>query len=154
MAGIIAECTIKTTKKGDTMALITIEDFTGRFPVIIFSRVYHAFVREIYQDNIVSIEGRYSVDERESKIIAMSVAKLSNQEPVEVRLKIAAYLENPLVQRELMQAFQKFKGDDVVFLKLMGSRKIIKTTSNYWVNSRADGFEEAMKKILGSDCFA
>lgn len=153
VAGIIAECTIKTTKKGDTMAMITIEDFTGRFPVIIFSRVYHTFVREIYQDNIVSIEGRYSVDERESKIIAMSVAKLSTQEPVEVRLKIDAYLENSLVQRELMQAFHKFKGDDVVFLKLMGSRKIIKTTSDYWVNSRAEGFKEAMEKILGKDCF-
>ena len=62
-------------------------------------------------------------------------------------------MENPLVQRELLQAFQKFHGDDVVYLKLMGSRKIIKTTSNYWVNSEAEGFKEAMERILGKDCF-
>ena len=93
------------------------------------------------------------MDERESKIVAQSVTRLSKKAPSEVKLKIEAYLENPLVQRELLQAFQKFHGDDVVYLKLMGSRKIIKTTSNYWVNSEAEGFKEAMERILGKDCF-
>ena len=77
---------------------------------------------------------------------------MSNRAPVEVKLKIEAYLENPLVQRELLNAFQKFHGNDVVFLKLMGSRKMVKTSSNYWVDSRAEGFKEAMEKILGKDC--
>ena len=85
--------------------------------------------------------------------MAQSVTRLSKKAPSEVKLKIEAYLENPLVQRELLQAFQKFHGDDVVYLKLMGSRKIIKTTSNYWVNSEAEGFKEAMERILGKDCF-
>ena len=153
VAGIISNCTIKTTKRGDTMALLTLEDFTGRFNVIVFSRLYHEVIREIFEDNIVAIEGRFSVDERESKIVAQSVTKLSNRAPTEIKLKIEAYLENPLVQRELLNAFQKFHGNDVVYLKLMGSRKIIKTTSNYWVNSQAEGFKEAMEKILGKDCF-
>lgn len=153
VAGIISNCTIKTTKKGDTMALLTLEDFTGRCNVIVFSRLYHECLREIFEDNIVAIEGRFSVDERESKIVAQSLTKLSNRAPVEVKLKIDAYLENPLVQRELLNAFQKFHGNDVVFLKLMGSRKIIKTTPNYWVNSEAEGFREAMEKILGKGCF-
>ena len=153
VAGIIANCTIKTTKKGDTMALLTLEDFTGRCNVIVFTRLYHEVLREIYEDNIVAIEGRFSVDERESKIVAQSLTKLSNRAPVEIKLKIEAYLENPLVQRELLNVFQKFHGNDVVYLKLMGSRKIIKTTPNYWVNSEAAGFREAMEKILGKGCF-
>ena len=153
VAGIISNCSIKNTKKGDTMALLTLEDFTGRANVIVFSRLYHECLREIFEDNIVAIEGRFSVDERESKIVAQSVTRLSKKAPSEVKLKIEAYLENPLVQRELLQAFQKFHGDDVVYLKLMGSRKIIKTTSNYWVNSEAEGFKEAMERILGKDCF-
>ena len=153
VAGIISNCSIKNTKKGDTMALLTLEDFTGRANVIVFSRLYHECLREIFEDNIVAIEGRFSVDERESKIVAQSVTRLSKKAPSEVKLKIEAYLENPLVQRELLQAFQKFHGDDVVYLKLMGSRKIIKTTSNYWGNSEAEGFKEAMERILGKDCF-
>ena len=152
VAGIISNCTIKNTKKGDTMALLTLEDFTGRFNIIVFSRVYHQFLRQIHEDSIVAIEGRFSVDERESKIVAQSITPLSNAEPTTVQLKIEAYLENPLVQRELLQTFQKFHGNDIVYLKLMGSRKMVKTSSNYWVDSRAEGFKEAIEKILGKDC--
>ena len=152
VAGIISGCTIKTTKSGDTMALLTLEDFTGRFPVIVFPKSYQACIRDVFEDNVVSIEGRFSVDERESKIIAMSVHSLSSKPPTELMLKIDAHLENPLVQRELMQLFQKYKGDDVVYLKLMGSRKIIKTTADFWVNSEAPGFAEDIVKILGEGC--
>ena len=152
VAGIISSCNIKTTKSGDTMALLTLEDFTGRFPVIIFPKNYQACIRDVFEDNVVSIEGRFSVDERESKIIAMSVHSLSSKPPTELMLRIEAHLENPLVQRELMQLFQKYKGEDVVYLKLMGSRKIIKTTADFWVNSEAPGFAEDIVKILGEDC--
>ncbi|WP_293838788.1 DNA polymerase III subunit alpha [uncultured Phascolarctobacterium sp.] len=152
VAGIISGCTIKTTKSGDTMALLTLEDFTGRFPVIIFPKSYQACIRDVFEDNVVSIDGRFSVDERESKIIAMSVHSLSSKPPTELMLRIDAHLENPLVQRELMQLFQKYKGEDVVYLKLMGSRKIIKTTADFWVNSEAPGFAEDIVKILGEGC--
>ena len=152
VAGIISGCTIKTTKSGDTMALLTLEDFTGRFPVIVFPKSYQACIRDVFEDNVVSIEGRFSVDERESKIIAMSVHSLSSKPPTELMLRIDAHLENPLVQRELMQLFQKYKGEDVVYLKLMGSRKIIKTTADFWVNSEAPGFAEDIVKILGEGC--
>ena len=101
----------------------------------------------------MAIEGRFSVDERESKIVAQSVVRLSNAAPTEVRIKIEPYLENPLVQRELMNVFTRYHGNDVVYLKLMGSRKIVKTTANFWVNSRAEGFKEAIEKILGQGCF-
>ncbi len=152
VAGIISACSIKNTKKGDTMAVLTLEDFSGRFPVIAFPKTYHACVKDIFEDNVVAIEGRFNVDERESKIIALSVQTLSAREPVQVRLRVEAHLENPLVQRELVQLFAKYKGEDIVYLHLMGSRKVIKTTPNFWVNSEAPGFAEDVVKILGTDC--
>ena len=152
VAGIITGCTIKTTKSGDTMALLTLEDFTGRFPVIVFPKNYRSCIKDIYEDNVVAIEGRFSVDERESKIIAQRVTSLSSKPQAELMLKIEAHLENPLVQRELLQLFQKYKGNDVIYLKLMGSRKIIKTTPDFWVDSEAPGFAEDIVKILGEGC--
>ncbi len=77
---------------------------------------------------------------------------LSAREPVQVRLRVEAHLENPLVQRELVQLFAKYKGEDIVYLHLMGSHKVIKTTPNFWVNSEAPGFAEDVVKILGRDC--
>lgn len=152
VAGILSGCTIKTTKSGDTMALLTLEDFTGRFPVIVFPRAYRDCIKDIYEDNVVAVEGRFSIDERESKIIAQRITILSNKPAEEIMLKIEAHLENPLVQRELVQVFQKYKGEDIVYLKLMGSRKIIKTTPDFWVNSEAPGFAEDIVKILGENC--
>ena len=152
VAGILSGCTIKTTKSGDTMALLTLEDFTGRFPVIVFPRAYRDCIKDIYEDNVVAVEGRFSIDERESKIIAQRITSLSSKPAEEIMLKIEAHLENPLVQRELVQVFQKYKGEDIVYLKLMGSRKIIKTTPDFWVNSEAPGFAEDIVKILGENC--
>ena len=152
VAGIISGCTIKTTKSGDTMALLTLEDFTGRFPLIVFPKTYRSCIKDIYEDNVVAVEGRFSIDERESKIVAMQVRSLSAKPAAEIMLKIEAHLENPLVQRELVQVFQKYRGEDIIYLKLMGSRKIIKTTPDFWVNSEAPGFAEDIVKILGENC--
>lgn len=134
------------------MAVLTLEDFSGRFPVIVFPKTYHLALKDIFEDNVVAIEGRFNTDERESKIIALSVRTLPCKEPVQVWLQIAAYLENDLVQRELLRIFAKYKGDDVVYLRLLGSRKVIKTNPGLWVNSDAPGFAEDITKLLGENC--
>lgn len=153
VAGIISGCKITNTKKGNSMARFTLEDFSGRFSVLAFPKTYYEFLQEIFVDNIVAVEGRISADERDSVLVAKTIAKLSYLKPEEVRLQVEKYLDNPLVQRELLQLFQKFRGHDVVYLKLMGARKIIRLKPEYWVNAKADGFKDAVEKILGSGCF-
>lgn len=152
VAGIISECVIKTTKRGDTMAVLTLEDYTGRVEVLVFPSVYQSCMKETYKENIVAAEGRLNIDERSKSINAMKIVKLSNSAG-EVRIKIVPYLENQLVQRELARVFSKFKGNDIVYLHLMGSRKIIKTVPAFWVDSTAEGFKEAIERVLGKDCF-
>ncbi len=152
VAGIISECVIKTTKRGDTMAVLTLEDYTGRVEVLVFPSVYQSCMKETYKENIVAVEGRLNIDERSKSINAVKIGKLSNSAG-EVRIKIVPYLENQLVQRELTRVFSKFKGNDIVYLHLMGSRKIIKTVPTFWVDSTAEGFKEAIERVLGKDCF-
>lgn len=154
VAGIISECNLRNTKKGDTMAILTLEDFSGRFAVIVFPQAFQRSVRDIYKDGVVAVEGRYSVDERERKIIASKVYPLRIDEQVSVsnvnvHLKIDAYLENNLVQRELMKVFRKYKGNDMVILHLMGSRKSIKTTQDFWVDATSPELVEELERILG-----
>lgn len=154
VAGIISECSLRNTKKGDTMATLVLEDFTGRFPVIVFPQAFQKSIRDIYKDGVVAVEGRYSVDERERKVIAARVYPLKANEQIQsskvvVHVKIDAYLENNLVQRELMRVFKNYKGNDMVLLYLMGSRKTIKTSQDFWVDSASDGFVEEIERILG-----
>ena len=152
VAGIISSCTLKNTKRGDVMALFTLEDFCGRFPVIVFPKAYQQAVKLLHEDSIIAIEGRFSIDERERKIIAHSIKPLRSG-GCQVRLKLGQAQENIEVQRRLRSVFYRFKGDDVVYLHLMGSRKIIKTNPDFWVDSASPGFKEAVEEVLGPDCF-
>jgi DNA polymerase-3 subunit alpha len=152
VAGIITSCAIRNTKMGDTMAILTIEDLTGKLDVVVFPKAFRSHSKDIYQDNIVVIEGSFSVDERESKVIAFKLNKLSKVNS-DVHLKIAPHYENALVQRELKRIFDKYKGNDEVYLHLEGSKKIVKTNSSFWVDSSIPEFKNEIKKVLGEDCF-
>ncbi len=152
VAGIITSCNIRTTRRGDTMAILTLEDLTGKLDVIVFSKAFRIHSKDIFQDNIVAVEGNFNVDERESKVVAFSVQRLPKK-IADVHLRIAPHLENALVQRELKRIFDKYKGNDEVYLHLAKSKKIVKTDSSFWVDSSTKGFKEEITKILGADCF-
>lgn len=134
------------------MALLTLEDHTGRIEVIVFPKSFRMSVKEIFQDNIIYVEGRFNTDERETKIIASNIRKLPNQ-ITEVHLAIPAYLENALVQKELKRIFESYSGNDEVYLHLLGSKKVVKTDKSFWVDSTKAKFKEEITKVLGKDCF-
>ncbi len=152
VAGIISACNIRNTKKGDAMALITLEDFTGRMQVIAFPQTYRRDLRDIYEDSIVGVEGRYSVDERERKIIASRIYKLSaSTAPQTIEIIIDANFETAPVQQALMRILRKYHGKDPVLLRLMGSRKMVRTSEDFWVDSRNDDFVSEIARLLGND---
>lgn len=76
VGGIISRCEVKSTKRGDTMAILTLEDFSGKMSVIAFPKTYSEYSGLIAEDSIVGIEGRFSVDEREAKVIASEIVGL------------------------------------------------------------------------------
>ncbi len=153
VAGIITGCVLKNTKRGDSMALLTLEDFSGSVQVVVFPKVYQECLKDIYQENIVCVLGRFSTDERESKIVAGEVRRLKQEIEREVRLNITRDKDTQAVQEALRGIFAKYRGGDTVYLHLTASRKIIKTAAAYWVNSAADGFREDVQAVLGEDCF-
>ena len=53
IAGLISGVRLRTTKSGDTMAVLTLEDFSGRIEVVVFTRQYHEFSSLLYQENVV-----------------------------------------------------------------------------------------------------
>jgi DNA polymerase-3 subunit alpha len=81
VAGIVAECNIRLTKKGDNMAILTLEDFTGRVSVVVFPKTYNLYSRLLMQDAVLAVEGRFSIDEREEKIMASEIVELREGEP-------------------------------------------------------------------------
>jgi DNA polymerase-3 subunit alpha len=82
VAGIVSQCNIKITKKGDSMAVLTLEDFSSKISVIVFPKTYSECSRFLAQDMIIGVEGRYQVDEREQKVNAAVVMPLEEHAKV------------------------------------------------------------------------
>jgi len=76
VGGIISATDIKVTKKGDSMAVLALEDFSSRIEVVVFPQAYNEYSSQLLEDSVIEVEGRFSVDERGSKIIASRLAVL------------------------------------------------------------------------------
>lgn len=66
IAGLIASLTVKWTRKGDRMMVLTIEDMDGEVEVVVFPKMVERYEDILAVDKIVAIGGR--VDRREDEV--------------------------------------------------------------------------------------
>ncbi len=69
LGGIIESVSVKTTKRGDSMAFLTIEDMMGEVEVIVFPREYMRYRDMLVTDSKVFVTGNASVSDEECKLI-------------------------------------------------------------------------------------
>ena len=69
LGGMVEAVTIKTTRNGDNMAFITLEDLTGTVEVVVFPRDYSRYRELLVKDNKLLIRGNASVTEDEAKLL-------------------------------------------------------------------------------------
>lgn len=80
LGAIISIVNIKTTRRNDVMAFITLEDKFGSIEGVVFPKVYQKLSRFIYEDNIVLVKGKLSVREDENaKILIDDISPVSNE---------------------------------------------------------------------------
>lgn len=75
VGGMIADKTIKYTKKDKVMAFINLEDLVGNVEVVIFPQDYEKYGSLLQEDAKVFIKGRISVEEdKDGKLICEQIA--------------------------------------------------------------------------------
>jgi DNA polymerase III subunit alpha len=78
IAGIVTDFRTRRTKKGDLMALFTLEDLTGAVETVVFPNSYSKFEPFMSADYPILISGRFEFeDERSCKVIASDLQPLS-----------------------------------------------------------------------------
>ena len=65
----MTEITKKTTRNGDEMAFLTVEDMFGTVEVVVFARDYRANKERLVKDTKLLIKGNASIDERGGKLL-------------------------------------------------------------------------------------
>ena len=61
--------------------------------------------------------------------------------------------ESDIVTKALIAILQKHHGSTMVFLKLMGSRKRIRLSPQYYVNGQDMTLQDELKELLGENTF-
>ena len=79
LAGIITSLTIKTTKRNDRMAFITLEDKYGEIECIFFASQLQKYADIVAEDNAVCLEGNVSLRDDEEPKLIVNKATLLNE---------------------------------------------------------------------------
>lgn len=150
VGGLITGVRIRSTKKGERMATFMLEDLTGSIGVIAFPRTYGECRSQIEEDQPVAITGMLKFDEETPRLFANRIEPLREREK-EIHLFIGKGRNTPDVQAQLGAIFSAFHGKNPVYLHVEETRQVIRTRPQFWVDGKAPGFTDAIKRVLGEE---
>ena len=75
VGGIIVSAERKTTKRGDNMGVIKLEDIYGQIDCVFFPKSYEANKNLLTEEEIVKVSGRLQIKENEVQIVADKLEK-------------------------------------------------------------------------------
>lgn len=132
LGGLVVQSRKITTKGGDPMAFLTLEDMTGQVEVVIFPRVFAKFARVLDgQANVLLVTGRLQLREDTPKIIAEEISTLAEQSKPKVYLKVGSSDQRLLQQ--LRATLQLCHGKSPVYLCFSNPKKTLLTHDEFWV---------------------
>ncbi|HET7648487.1 MAG TPA: DNA polymerase III subunit alpha [Gaiellaceae bacterium] len=152
VGGMVGSLRQMTTKKGDPMAFVGLEDVTGSVEVVAFTTTYATARELLVPDAVVIVKGR--VDQKgagETKLVAIEITPFeATPERREVRLKVDARVAPAGVIRELGSVVRDFPGEAPVYVELVTSLgpKLLELGDKFRVNPDPDFFAE-VRHLLG-----
>jgi DNA polymerase-3 subunit alpha len=152
VGGIVGAVKQLTTKKGDPMVFLRLDDLRGSAEVVVFNSVYAAARELCVVDQVLVVKGRIDhKQEGETKLIAIEVSAFDAMpERREVRLRVDARSAPPGLIRELAGLVRDFPGESPVVVSLETSQgpKTLAFGPSYRVRPAPDFFAE-VKALLG-----
>ena len=157
VGGIVGAIKHLTTKKGDPMVFMRLDDVTGGAEVVVFNSVYEAARELIGADRVLIVKGRVDhKQEGETKLLASEVSPFEAiPERREVCLRVDAQRAPAGVIRELAGLIRDFPGEAPVFVDLetsLGSKRL-EFGAGYRVAPTPDFYAE-VKHLLGEAALA
>jgi DNA polymerase III subunit alpha len=151
VGGIVGAMRQTTTKKGEPMVFMRVDDVTGSVEVIVFNSVYGAARDLLETDRVLVVKGRIDHKEGETKLIAMEVAPFESMpERNEVRLKLDARRAPAGTIRELAGLLRDYPGEAAVVAAIETSAGPLTLAfgPDFRVRPEPDFFAE-VKSLLG-----
>jgi DNA polymerase-3 subunit alpha len=156
VGGIVSAIKQLTTKKGDPMVFMRLDDVLGSAECVVFNSVYAASRELLMIDSVLVVKARVDHKEGESKLIALEVTSFdATPERREVRLKLDARRARAGIIKELAAVVRDFPGEAPVVVDLVtsGGARVFQFGADYRVRPEPDFFAE-VKALLGEAAVA
>ena len=156
VAGVVENVRVQTTKRGDNMAFVTIEDLYGTLEIVVFPREYNNY-RALFDNNSkLLIRGNASLSDRGSNLIASEIYTLDEiRQDMEAENKeLWVCFENEeqynVQEQTFLNILGRYKGRTVAIVMLRDSRKINRMAEKYRVVA-SDELIQALKDFKGEE---
>ena len=154
VAGLVTKVDVKTTRKGELWAIVTVEDLSGSIDVLFFPRSYESISHILATDLVVQVEGRVKERDRERTINGMSMTVLDLGEdgnaPVVLELPVHRCTEPVLT--DLKSIISGYPGPCPVQLRILrpGEKPtLVQFDPSFNVDSNTSFFAD-LKAALGA----
>jgi DNA polymerase-3 subunit alpha len=148
VAGLAASVRINTTRKGDNMAMMQLDDTKGLAEVMVFPKVYDKCEAAIQEDAVVKVRGRVERKEGIPRVVAVEVEALDlkpGHDPLYVDAELFVGRPREILDQAL-EVVGRYRGESPMVLYSGEAEEQV-----CHVNDVSDLHAE-LKQILGPDC--
>ena len=153
LIGIISDINKITTKASmEPMAKFKLEDFTGLIECVCFPRDFVKYGYQIYDDNVVIVEGHINNEKNKKTIITSNISNILDlEENKYLNLYILIDEETKDFTSDLKSLIRDNKGENAVYMAIVNDekREIIKLSDKYKVNL-SKSFIGKLVKLVGT----
>ncbi len=155
IGGLITQIQRKVSRRGDSWAIVTVEDLEGAVDVMFFANSYTQHSMNLMEDRIVVIRGRVDKREEQVKVMAldMSLPDISLAPAGPLIISMDTVRCTPPVVDRIKEILRSHPGKREVHLKLDDGRKslVMKIGDDLRVTA-SPSLSADLKAILGPDC--
>jgi DNA polymerase-3 subunit alpha len=149
--GLVTSLQKKWTRKGDLMAVFTLEDLQSTVEVMVFPKTMQNYGHLLDDDAVVIVRGRVDTRDDQPKLMAMELERfepvVDGNPPVRINLRPAALSDELL--SALKALLSEHPGESQVFLHI-GDRQVLLLPDNFAVLATA-GLLAELRELLGSE---
>jgi DNA polymerase-3 subunit alpha len=150
IGGVVTGLQRKWTRKGDLMAVFTLEDLRSAVEVMVFPRTMTEHGHKLVDDAVVVVKGRVDKRDDAPKLIAQTieVVEVGDGDAEPLRLRVPPQLLSSATVAHLKQILADHPGGAPVFLHL-GERQIVRLPEQWNVDT-SNGLLGQLRVVLGA----
>jgi len=152
VGGLATSVRTNTTRKGDMMAMLQLDDTRGLAEVMVFPRVYSRYAGCVREDAVLKVKGKVEMKEGIPRIVALEMEELHLEPGADpVYLDAGAFVGHPRkAAREAFELLRQHPGESPVFL-VSGDEMLEEKVAS--ITDTSDLHAE-IKQLLGPRCLS